>query len=96
MAWRSTGYSSVIPLAPRIVRALRATSIAAVTLWYLPKETCSVRSVPASFIRPRCMASIVDWPTLTAISTSLACVSWKPAIGLSNCTRDFEYSSADS
>ena len=89
--WRGAGpgYSSVIPLAPSTERALCATSIAACTLWYLPNETCSVRSVPASFSRPRCIASIVDWPTLTAISTSLACVSWKPAIGLSNCTRVF-------
>ena len=76
MAWRRTGYSSVMPFAPSTVRADRATSIAAETLWYLPNETCSVRSVPASFIRPRCSASSVDCPTLTAISTSLACVSW--------------------
>ncbi len=79
----------MIPLAPRIVRAERATSIAAVTLWYLPKETCSVLRVPASFMRPRWSASIVDWPTLTAISTSLAWVSWNDAIGLPNWSRDF-------
>ena len=55
-----------------------------------------MRNVPASFIRPRCIASIVLWETLTAISTSLACVSWYAAIGLSNCTRVLAYSSAAS
>src|SRR5207249_10841656 len=34
--WRITGYSSVIPLAPRIERASRATSSAARTLFSLP------------------------------------------------------------
>ena len=36
--WRITGYSSVMPLAPRIVRASRATSSAARTLSSLPND----------------------------------------------------------
>jgi hypothetical protein len=43
-----TGYSRVMPLAPRTVRALRATSSAARTLWSFPKLTCS--GVQAAFV----------------------------------------------
>src|SRR5207245_6866958 len=57
--WRITGYSSVIPLAPRIVRAVRAASIAPRTLPIFPMLTWWGCSVPASFIRPRCSATSV-------------------------------------
>ena len=53
---RMTGYSSEIPLAPRIVRAVRQISSASRMLLSLPRLTCSGRSVPASLRRPRCSA----------------------------------------
>ena len=46
-----------MPLAPRIVRASRAICSASRTLFSLPRLTCSGRSRPSSFIRPRCSAS---------------------------------------
>src|SRR4051794_6589576 len=76
LMWRITGYSSVIPLPPRIVRALRATSIAPRTLPILPRLTCSGRSVPSSFMRPRCSATSVPRFSSSAISASFCCVSW--------------------
>ena len=73
---RMTGYSSVIPLPPRIVRALRQTSIAPRTLPILPRLTCSGRSVPASFIRPMWSATSEARLISSAISASFCCVSW--------------------
>ena len=43
---RMTGYSSEMPLAPRMVRAVRQISSASRTLLSLPRLTCSGRSVP--------------------------------------------------
>ena len=94
--WRITGYSSVIPLAPRIVRASRAISSASRTLLSLPMLTCCGASRPSSFIRPRCSASSVPLLSSTIMSTSLRWVSWNPPIGLPHWTRVFAYSSADS
>ena len=74
--WRITGYSSVIPLPPRIVRAVRQASIAPRTLPIFPIDTCSGRSVPLSFIRPRWSATSEPRFTSSAISASFCCVSW--------------------
>ena len=43
LACRMTGYSSVMPLAAKIVRHSRAIAIASRTLFSLPRLTCSVR-----------------------------------------------------
>jgi hypothetical protein len=60
-----------MPLPPRIVLALRATSIAPRTLPILPMLTCSGRSVPASFIRPRWRATSVARTILGANGVTL-------------------------
>ncbi len=85
--WRITGYSNVMPLAPSTLRAVLATSLAMATLSILPKLTCGVANVPASFRRPRWMATSVPRCTATIISTSLRWVSWNDEIGRLNCTR---------
>src|SRR2546421_2614704 len=74
--WRITGYSSVIPLPPRIERAVRATSSAPRTLPIFPSDTCSGRRMPSSFIRPRWSARSEARLTSSAISASFCCVSW--------------------
>ena len=84
---RITGYSSVTPFAPSTWRALRATSSAALTFASLPMLTCSGRSTPASFIRPRCSASSDARLTSTAIIASFCCWIWNDAIGLPNWMR---------
>src|SRR5438876_121156 len=71
--WRMIGYSSVIPLPPRIVRAVRAASIAPRTLPILPRLTWCGCSVPASFMPPRCSATIVPRFTLRAIPANFGC-----------------------
>lgn len=91
---RITGYSKEIPLAPRIVRALRAISSALLTLLILPRLTCSGRRVPASLRRPRCSASRVPVVSSIDICASLAWVSWKPLIGRLDWTRAPAYSRA--
>ena len=93
---RITGYSSEMPLAPRMVRAVRQISIASRVLFSLPKDTWSGVSVPASLRRPRCRASRVPLPSSSAMSASLAWVSWKPPIGRPNCSRVTAYSRAAS
>src|SRR5215471_7537865 len=69
-----TGYSSVTPFAPRIVRALRHTSIAPRTFPILPRLTCSDLSVPASFLRPRWSATSSPRFSSSAISASFCSV----------------------
>src|SRR5680860_1548477 len=89
-----TGYSSEMPLAPRMVRAVRQISSASRTLLSLPRLTCSGRRVPASFMRPRWIASRMPLLSSRYMSASFFWVSWKPAIGLPNCTRSWEYRTA--
>src|ERR1700691_6132439 len=54
------GYSSVTPLAPRIVRACLAMSMADLTFVILAMLTCTGLSEPASLSLPRCSASSWD------------------------------------
>ncbi len=92
--WRITGYSSVMPLAPRIVRASRQIASDSRTLLSFPNDTCAECALPASFRRPTCSATSSPLLISSIMLTSFSCVSWNAAIGLSNCTRVFAYSSA--
>src|SRR5580692_10630110 len=93
-ACRMTGYSSVTPLAPRIVRDVRAMSMAVRALAIFPALTCTGVSVPADFSRPRCSARSCAWYSDTAIHASLDWVSWNSAIALPNCVRVVAYDTA--
>ena len=90
------GYSVVMPLAPRIVRASRATASASRTLLSLPTLTWRGSSSPESLSCPSRHATSCAFWSSSIMSTSLRWVSWKPAIGRPYCTRVLAYSSADS
>src|SRR5437868_6912530 len=94
--WRMTGYSRVMPLAPRMLRDWRAMSRAALVLASLPKLTWRGVRAPASLSEPRWRAVSWDWAWATYIQASFSWVSWKPPMGRSNWTRVLEYSMADS
>ena len=68
--------------------------IASRTLLSLPKLTWSGRIVPASFSWPRCSASSCALPSSTAMSASLACVSWYAAIAACRTPRGLSRSRA--
>src|SRR5690606_27455450 len=53
LAWRITGYSRVMPLAPRMVRHSRAMAMASRTLLSLPVLICSGVISWRSLMRPR-------------------------------------------
>src|SRR6516162_9427978 len=89
-----TGYSSVIPFAPRIVLACLAMSMAVRTLAIFARLTCSGVSGPASLSRPRCRASNCALVRSANIHASLPWVSWKLPIGLPNCSLVRAYSTA--
>jgi hypothetical protein len=89
-----TGYSVVMPLAPRIVRACRATSNAMRTLLSLPTLTWRGSSSPDSLSCAMRHASSCAFCSSSIMSTSFCWVSWNAAIGLPYCTRVLAYSSA--
>src|SRR5690348_17467545 len=69
-------------------------SIAVRTLAIFARLTCSGVSGPASLSRPRCRASSCALVRSASIQASLPWVSWKPPIGLPNCSRVRAYSTA--
>jgi hypothetical protein len=85
--WRIIWYSSVMPFAPRMSRASRQHSSAIQQLLRLASETWKGCSLPLSFRLAELPAEQLRLGDLGTIQTSLFCTSWKPAIGLSNCTR---------
>src|SRR5215472_2558549 len=94
LACLMTGYSRVTPLAARIVRDVRAMSMAVRALAIFPALTCTGVSVPADFSRPRCSARSWAWYRSTAIHASLDWVSWNSPIALPNCVRVVAYDTA--
>ena len=93
---RETGYSSVIPFAPRMVRALRAMSRAARTLARLAIDTWTGCNRPSSLSVPSRCASRRPWTIAVAMFASFCWVSCIAPIGLPKARRVWLYSSADS
>src|ERR1017187_6198299 len=77
-----------------MVLACLAMSMADLTLVILAMLTWTGLSEPDSLSLPRCSASSWERYRSAAIQLSLACVSWKAAIGLPNCPRVQGYSIA--
>ena len=59
--WRMIGYSSVMPFAPRMSRAMRANSSAIRTLLRLASEICCGLHLPPSLSRPRRRRGAAPW-----------------------------------
>ena len=84
---RMTGYSRLMPFAPRMLRASRAMRSASRALLSFPIEIWVGVIRPASLSRPSCRASSCALVISVSMPTSFSWVSWNPPMGRSNWIR---------